>query len=603
MVNASERRSSRAAGGFALWAFFANFADMRMKLRSDSGPGLGVIAAVTALMQLPAVLCGFELCDSGFYMTFYDNIFTHPEATGYNFMYYLSGLAGGAVAAMTGGSILALRLAGALCNVLCTCLVWNLIRVPRRFIAVLITSLLVTAGAWGSPLTFYNDLLTILLALMSLTLLAKALSHDSREERSTRRRTAALLLLSGAAAGINTLTRIPNVLELLFVILIPLPARRDTARSSLAWLGGWAAGLAAGLLAAAAFGHLPLLADTIRDLLDTAATPGAESTHGLSSLVDAQISSWVSIGKTALKLILLYAAWLLTLRATAKSATRPAAAIRLTAGAALTAAAIWVLLRADIMTALTATAVTGAALALSCRDLRIPAAAMLLMTFILPLGSDNGIYNAGTPILWGTLAVAVTFYRQTAKGATLLCAVALLATCAASLAAGGTYFDDTPMSRMTGRIDSPTAAGIRTSPARAARINALTDSLRRHTSPGDTLLVYGSAPMLNHLTATVPAIGCSWPELLSAAQLERRLDTRSAPQYIMVLRFKTLGATLGTPSQDFALGHDTPQGRFHTPAKSAVMARYIEKKHYRAVSENADYTLYIRTRPAPAPAR
>lgn len=573
-----------------------------MKIRYECGPGLGVIAAVTALMQLPAVFCGFELCDSGFYMTFYDNIFSHPEATGYNFMYYLSGLAGGAIAAMTGGSILALRMAGALCNVLCACLAWSLIRVPRRFIAVLITSLLVTAGAWGTPLTFYNDLLTILLALLSLTLLAKALSHDSREDRSASRRTT-LLLLSGAAAGINTLTRIPNVLEIFFVILIPLLARRDTARSSLTWLGGWAAGLAAGLLAAAACGHLPLLADTIHDLLDTAATSGEESTHGLSSLVAAQISSWVTIGKTALKLLLLYAAWLLTLRAAARSATGPAAAIRLAAGAALTAAAIWVFLRADIMTALTAAAVTGAALALRRRDLRIPAAAMLLMTFILPLGSDNGIYNAGTPILWGTLAVAVTLWFQTARGATLLCAVALLATCAANLAAGGTYFDDTPLSRMTGRIASPTASGIRTSPERAARINALTDSLRRHTSPGDTLLVYGSAPMLNHLTGTVPAIGCSWPELLSAAQLERRLDTRPAPQYIMVMRFKTLGATLGAPSGDFALGHDTPQGRFHTPAKSAVMSSYIEKKHYRAVSENADYTLYKRTRPAPALAR
>ncbi|MDE5645003.1 MAG: hypothetical protein K2I45_05105 [Muribaculaceae bacterium] len=573
-----------------------------MRLRNNSMPGLGVIAAVTALMQLPAVFCGFELCDSGFYMTFYDNIFSHPEATGYNFMYYLSGLAGGAVAAMTGGSILALRMAGALCNVLCACLVWSLIRVPRRFIAVLITSLLVTAGAWGTPLTFYNDLLTILLALVSLTLLAKALSHDSREDRSTSRHTT-LLLLSGAVAGINTLTRIPNVLEIFFVILIPLLARRDTARSSLTWLGGWAAGLAAGLLAAAAFGHLPLLAGTIRDLLDTAATPGAESTHGLSSLLGAQISSWLTIGKTALKLLLLYAAWLLTRRATARRTAGPSAAIRYAAGAALTVAAIWVLLRTDIMTALTAAAVTGAALAMRRRDLRIPAAAMLLMTFILPLGSDNGIYNAGTPILWGTLAAAVAFWRQKARGATLLCSVALLATCAASLSAGGTYFDDTPLSRMTGRIASPTASGIRTSPERAARINALTDSLRRHTSPGDTLLVYGSAPMLNHLTGTVPAIGCSWPELLSAAQLERRLDTRPAPQYIMVLRFKTLGATLGTPSGDFALGHDTPQGRFHTPAKSAVMSSYIEKKHYRAVSENADYTLYKRTRPAPARAR
>ena len=45
-----------------------------------------VLLLVAAIVQLPPLLCGFELCDSGFYMTFYDNIFTHPEAVEYNFM-------------------------------------------------------------------------------------------------------------------------------------------------------------------------------------------------------------------------------------------------------------------------------------------------------------------------------------------------------------------------------------------------------------------------------------------------------------------------------------------------------------------------------------
>lgn len=574
-----------------------------MKYIADRRLRLPALLLIGAVMQFPAIFCGFELCDSGFYMTFYDNIFTNPEDVGYNFMYYLSGVAGGAVSSLTGGSILAMRVFGALCNLLCICCLWRMLRGERGFTPLLLTVILVTAGAWGTPLTFYNDIMTVTLALISLMLLTSGLSLENgdmpeKDRDKTARKTYMLLLLSGAVAGLNTLTRMPNVLEILFVAIIPLCASRGRTRLTALWLAGWLSGLGAGLLGAALAGHLPILTATIRDMTATATTPGAESSHGLSSLIHAQISSWATIVRMTLKLIGLAVIYGIAARAAGKYyAKYPCVmpAVRRGVAAVLCILAAWMLARADIMTALTAISLLGCGRAFSDTRLRTAAVAALLMILILPLGSDNGIYNAGTIILWYALAVSLTLLcRRHGTAAATAIAVVLAASCVAGLVRGGTYFDDTPLADMKGRIDSPSARGITTSPARARRVNAMLGLLRNEVSPGDTLLVYGSAPMINHLTSTVPAIGCSWPELLSPAMLSEKLDTHTPPPYIMMMKFKTLGAGWGEPSPEFIRGEGMADNRFHTPRKSEVITRYIEKKGYLPVIESEDFTLFKR---------
>lgn len=574
-----------------------------MKYIADRRLRLPALLLIGAVMQFPAIFCGFELCDSGFYMTFYDNIFTNPEDVGYNFMYYLSGVAGGAVSSLTGGSILAMRVFGALCNLLCICCLWRMLRGERGFTPLLLTVILVTSGAWGTPLTFYNDIMTVTLALISLMLLTSGLSLENgdmpeKDRDKTARKTYMLLLLSGAVAGLNTLTRMPNVLEILFVAIIPLCASRGRTRLTALWLAGWLSGLGAGLLGAALAGHLPILAATIRDLTATATTPGAESSHGLSSLIHAQISSWATIVRMTLKLIGLAVIYGIAARAAGKYyAKYPCVmpAVRRGVAAVLCIIAAWMLARADIMTALTAISLLGCGRAFSDTRLRTAAVAALLMILILPLGSDNGIYNAGTIILWYALAVSLTLLcRRHGTAAATAIAVVLAASCVAGLVRGGTYFDDTPLTDMKGRIDSPSARGITTSPARARRVNAMLGLLRNEVSPGDTLLVYGSAPMINHLTSTVPSIGCSWPELLSPAMLSEKLDTHTPPPYIMMMKFKTLGAGWGEPSPEFIRGEGMADNRFHTPRKSEVITRYIEKKGYLPVIESEDFTLFKR---------
>ena len=89
-------------------------------------------AAIAGLVlyQLLGVFWGFELCDSGFYLTFYDHIYDAPDTVSYNFMYYLSGLLGGLVAKVLPAqcSMLLMRVAGVLVNLAIMLLLYRALR-------------------------------------------------------------------------------------------------------------------------------------------------------------------------------------------------------------------------------------------------------------------------------------------------------------------------------------------------------------------------------------------------------------------------------------------------------------------------------------------
>lgn len=66
----------------------------RMMWKMPRAVFLLALALICVVLQVPLVFWGAELCDAGFYLTFYQNFFDAPESVSYNFMYWLSGLIG-----------------------------------------------------------------------------------------------------------------------------------------------------------------------------------------------------------------------------------------------------------------------------------------------------------------------------------------------------------------------------------------------------------------------------------------------------------------------------------------------------------------------------
>ena len=173
-------------------------------LNGHYGTSVGWTIALLALWQLVVAMFGVDLCDTGYYLTFFDNIFKAPESVEYNFMYYLSGVAGGVLDGLLpeGGKWLALRVAGVLCNVGVMVILARTLRRVVPATAVILGYLMVVGALVQFPYTFNNDLMSALLWAVALALMYQGLTGGKARH----------LLLAGLVVGVNTFTRIPNVL-------------------------------------------------------------------------------------------------------------------------------------------------------------------------------------------------------------------------------------------------------------------------------------------------------------------------------------------------------------------------------------------------------
>src|SRR5882672_7485641 len=81
------------------------------------------------LYQLIFIFQGVDLSDEGFYATFYNQIYKNPESTQYNFMFWFSGIVGGALDYLFHGlGIWGLRLAGVLVSTSTLIVTYNLLK-------------------------------------------------------------------------------------------------------------------------------------------------------------------------------------------------------------------------------------------------------------------------------------------------------------------------------------------------------------------------------------------------------------------------------------------------------------------------------------------
>lgn len=548
-----------------------------------------IILSVALLLQLPPVFYGFELCDSGFYMTFYQNFFTSPRSVEYNFMYWLSGLFGGTVSVLSGSSLLAMRLFGVLVNLLTIYLAGQMMKGLHNFYAMLGGVIIVCTGFWSLPMTFYYDTLTTLLATASLLLLYKGLCHKPW-----------LILAAGALAGVNTFSRIPNILEVGFIFLIPIYGLIYKRKVSLTgiplFLGGWSAGIVTIVGIMAAMGHLPIFTDNMADLFSIAGSTGDEASHGMGNLIMAQVNAYRTIFPYSFIFAAIWLLWILISSLRIKNLSRFSAVLLLLAAGS-------VIYRGEPVTVIAAGAITVLIINLiwGRKEVKYLSWSALAMMTILPLGSDGGIYNMGTYAMILSIPAALAGGRTririgrrirgvSARWLPILC-LAVLAAGIKTIVTAGVYFDDTPVAEANATIGDSKCTGIFTAPGRAALIDTIAAEIRRNVPPGETLMVYGSAPALNWLTETRPAFGNSWPEQFSVEKLKEKLASQEKPKYVLLMKFNSIGPRFGEPSERYVAG-EADSNIYHTAAKSALIARYLKLHGYHILRDSEFFCIF-----------
>ena len=258
-------------------------------LNSHYGTAVGWTIAVLTLWQMAMATFGVDLCDSGYYLTFFDNIFKAPASVEYNFMYYMSGVAGGVLNAVLpeGGKWMAMRVAGVLCNAGAMAIMACVLRRILPATAVIMGFLMVVASLVMYPFTFNNDLMSALLWVAALACMFKGLTHGRWRS----------LLLAGVLVGVNTFTRIPNVLAIGLAVM-PFVAHfynKCTWRECWRQCGIFLAGAAAGILAVIgmmmALGHWDIFVQNMTDLLGIVTGSSGAATHNAGGLVAVMLTS------------------------------------------------------------------------------------------------------------------------------------------------------------------------------------------------------------------------------------------------------------------------------------------------------------------------
>ena len=545
------------------------------------GTSVSVTIVLLTLWQLFVATFGVDLCDSGYYLTFFDNIFKHPASVEYNFMYYLSGVAGGVLDALLpeGGKWMTMRAAGVLCNVGCMAILALTLKRILPATVVILGFLMVVASLVQFPFTFNNDLMSALLWVGALALAFKGLTGEKWRH----------LLWAGVLVGVNTFTRIPNVLAVGLAVM-PFIAKihdgrpwRDCWRQCAVILAGVAIGALALIGLMHALGHWEIFKQNMTDLIGVATGSSGAASHNAGGMVKEMLGFYGQCLYVGLKMGgLLWLFWMIK---------------RCENGGpwwiARIFVAAWVVFlmwrQSHIMHPLWVMCVAGLVWVIFQGGKRAVAAWLgLFMLLVFPLGSD-GATNNGAIIAWMAAPVAAFVWQRRDL---IVFPLAFIAVGLIQTVTVGAYFDGGHLWHKTATINDSRACGIYTTPERARIINETAPQVQRLVAEGDTLLCFGSIPMMNHLTRTVPAIGCSWPELLSAEALTARLNQLEYRPRILRQKFNNLGSYWSEPTDDYLTNYSIVDDKFLQQAKMDALNHWMATAGYRIVWQNEWFALY-----------
>lgn len=556
--------------------------------RRHPGRLFWAVLLVLVLYQMLGVFFGMDIADAGFYLTFYDNIFTHPGSVEYNFMYYLNGVIGGAFQSLFPSmGICGMRLLGVAFNTLCAIILYYALRRHVDERAIALGCALVVASFIAPPYTFCYDLCTIVFYVLAITLLWRGLERDST----------LMVALAGVLAGLNILVRIPNVLGL-SMSLLPIIMWLCDKRGRHGWKRMVTYCLVflacAGLAVILAISLMPELHRTafysvMHDLRSIANDDTGTASHTTSQMIFTQLKFYGTQLWTAVKLgvpVLLYC-W-------AHKQVSNKALMWGLKGIAI-AAFVWFVYRMHPLQPVWLMCLVGGIMVMvenwhERRGIAWMALLGIGMMLVMPLGSD-GAYNNGTIVAWAIAPVAMLWWLHRSR---IVFPLVLIAVCALRMVTGGAYFDGGPLWEKRYTVDNPRAAHIYTTRERAEVINTMLHGIEPHVKPGTMLMAYGSIPLINYLTHTRPYIGCSWVEQLSASMLEKKLAKAPKIGFPLILqqKFSSLGPYWSEPMEDFRTSYGDQQNTYRDNRKLEVLNRFLEYGKYHVIYEDSHFVLY-----------
>jgi len=239
---------------------------------------------------------GFDVCDEGWILSSYQQIFNAPESIEYNFSYWLTTITGGLwFKLFPHGGIISFRLLATLTLIITIVICHKLVKpyIPKKIIFMgLFMSLFV--NDFGHLVFYYNQFSGLLAVLITYTLLHGLLKNN-----------AILISLAGSLTSMAVFARFPNIMLFGLALAIPFHAflykklwKQVTKTISL-YIIGSLVGFLVVWLALNYLGHINIFQNALIEIL--AKGENQDSNHNLSTLITVYLNIYLKIFIEAIK--------------------------------------------------------------------------------------------------------------------------------------------------------------------------------------------------------------------------------------------------------------------------------------------------------------
>ena len=516
---------------------------------------LAIVMVVLFCYQSLNIFWGFEILDSGYHLTAYDNIFDAPDSVSANFCYYLTNVLGGVFMNFFPGiGIVGFRIIGALFIDSAILLIFLCLRKEIPVVHLLVGSVLVVMSYIQIPYSFNNGICSCFFYVCALLSLYKGLTNKKMTH----------VFMSGFFVGINIFSRIPNVLAVGLVLItlfhsyIENRKLRCDKKSSFFFLLGVMTGIGLMFFLIISLGHQQIFVGELVGLFQQGTSP--DEGYFVGNLIWTLIFFYLeAVIYLSLFFAVLFAdrnienQWLKILFVGSASFVI-FYHVYLNAGYE----SLWAICSAGCGFYLIRTRV---------KNLALLSTLAIFMLLVEIMGSGGGNNHGCLPaLLAAPVASNALINRKNLVFVAVVCLALLM-----KVFKQGTFFDFGPLYQKNCSINVEECSLIKTTAERAEVMNATLPTLKRYVQPGDTLLVYDSAPMLNYLTHSRPAGGVCWPGVCSISK-----PFESAPK-ILITKFVDLA-------------DPTPWTR-GIPTGNMIIDTYIIEHHYKTVWENPYFIL------------
>ncbi len=550
-----------------------------------------ILISTLLLAELLVSFQGFDLCDEGWVLSAYQQLFHNPAGAQYQFLYFNSLVTGALWNELFGSfGIAGFRLLDSLFIIAIGILVFNMLKKHVNNWIILTGLLLcIFMRDWGS-MVFNHNSITALLSVLSASFL-----YGHVQNRSL-----SWLFLAFLVIGINIFSRIPNATMLVLGILVPIDffyhrnSKLLLKQIAIA-AAGCICGIAIILTSMKLSGTFQYFMLALEDLRSAGRDP--ESTHQLPMMLASYISTYFSMTKQIIAELFIVGLYFLATKKLKSRATQILLAI-------ITIALLWGTLIYWKSAISWSYSVISSMLLIAIyyyrkdRELLMLSVIALCIAHFLPLGSDFGIGNMGYVSLWISwpLALGIAFRmisdavdRPVWSARLVLSGViALFAIRQATTIAQTAYFDHGSRLAKQYKIKNPLATTY-TTREKALVMNELLRNLSFHVKKDDYLLCFQSLPMLNYLTETRPYLGNSWvwtydPSLMSE-KFELARATINEMPVIVREKCQPLSGKWTTPLATYNR-EDLPTDYEYKASKIKIINKFIRENQYTVAWEN-----------------